>query len=161
MLISGKALLLVLVANSAPILIRQLSVLAKFSYPLDCGLRFVDGKRLLGDTKTWRGVLAAVLITMFCSVLIQTGWLTGVVVAVIAMLGDSLSSFVKRRLGMAPSAMAFGLDQIPESLLPLIYLHYLWQLDWFKVGGLVLAFLLLEIVLSRILFRLHIRNRPY
>jgi len=158
---SVKALLLILVANSTPILIRHFPAIEKFSYPLDCRLRFVDGGRLLGDTKTWRGVLAAVLATMFCSVLIQTGWLTGVLVAGIAMLGDSLSSFIKRRLGMAPSAKAFGLDQVPESLLPLIYLHFLWQLGWFEIGGLVLIFLILDIVLSRILFRLHIRNRPY
>lgn len=161
MLMSAKALLLILVANSAPILIRHFSMVEKFSYPLDCGLRFVDGRRVLGDSKTWRGIIAAIIATLLCSVLIQTGWVTGVVVAVAAMLGDSLSSFVKRRLGIAPSAMAIGLDQIPESLLPLCCLHYFWQLAWFDIGVLVVLFLILELVVSRILFRLRIRNRPY
>ena len=31
-----------------------------------------------------------------------------------AMLGDLLSSFWKRRVGLAPSWQAIGLDQIPE-----------------------------------------------
>lgn len=161
MLISVKAILLVLVANSAPILIRQLPFLDKFTYPLDFGVRFVDGRPLLGQTKTWRGVIAAVLATTLCSVVIQTGWVAGFVVACLAMLGDSLSSFIKRRLAMAPSAMAIGLDQIPESLLPLICLHYLWQLGWQEVGILMLLFVVLELVLSRLLFYLHIRKRPY
>ena len=34
-----------------------------------------------------------------------------------AMLGDALSSFIKRRMGAAPSSRATGLDQIPEALL--------------------------------------------
>lgn len=152
---------LILIANSAPILIRRFTFLAKFSYPLDCGISFTDHRRLLGPSKTWRGVVAAVLATMFCSALIQTGWFAGIMVAGLAMLGDSLSSFIKRRLAMAPSTMAIGLDQIPESLLPSIWLHYYWQLTWYEVGVLVVLFMVLELVSSRILFRLHIRKRPY
>lgn len=161
MLMSGLALLLIGVANSAPILIRQLTLFDKFSYPLDCRARFIDGRRLLGDAKTWRGLIAALILTSICSLLAQTGWLTGFIVGLLAMLGDSLSSFSKRRLGMAPSAMAIGIDQVPESLLPLIYMHYQWQLGWMKVVLLLVIFLMLELSLSRVLYRLHIRKHPY
>lgn len=161
MLVSGKALLCILVANSAPILIRQVPFLKKFSYPLDSKLKFFDGRRLLGSAKTWRGVVAAILATILCSLALQSGWVSGLIVGLLAMLGDALSSFIKRRLAMAPSDMAIGIDQIPESLFPLIYLHYHWQLDWQYVWVLVLIFIVLELVLSRILYRLHIRNRPY
>ena len=157
----GKALFLVLVANSAPILIRQIPFLGKFTYPLDCNVRFFDGRRLLGTSKTWRGLIAAILATLLCSFALQTGWFTGLAVGSLAMLGDSLSSFIKRRLAMPPSHMALGLDQIPESLLPIIYLHYLWQFDWQYIWVLVLIFTILELMLSRILFLLHIRKRPY
>lgn len=160
-LMSGLAFLFILVANSAPILIRSLPLFEKFTQPLDCHLRFMDGRRLLGDTKTWRGMLAAIILTSVVSALLQTGWLTGAVVGLLAMLGDSLSSFSKRRFGMAPSAMAIGIDQIPESLLPLIYLHYSWQLGWLRVCLLVLVFIILELALSRLLYRMHIRKRPY
>jgi hypothetical protein len=52
MLVPTKALLLTLFASSAPILIRQLPLFEKFTYPLDFKLRFVDGHRLVGPTKT-------------------------------------------------------------------------------------------------------------
>ena len=38
----------------------------------------------------------------------------GLLVAATAMAGDLLSSFLKRRLALAPSSQAIGLDQIPE-----------------------------------------------
>lgn len=101
------------------------------------------------------------LVTMLCSLAIQYGWVTGLIVGLLAMVGDSLSSFIKRRLSMPPSTMAIGLDQIPESLFPLIYLHYQWQLECLSVAFLVFLFMILELVLSQILFRLHIRKRPY
>ncbi|MEJ2361831.1 MAG: CDP-archaeol synthase [Gammaproteobacteria bacterium] len=161
MLHTGFALLLVLIANSAPILIRQLPYFRKSSYPLDFYLQFHDGSRWLGDNKTWRGLFAAIVLTAICSALIQTGWRTGVVVALLAMLGDSLSSFIKRRLGLPPSAMALGLDQIPESLLPLVYLQFCWQIGWWQVGLLVVCFFVLELSISRVLYYLHIRKHPY
>lgn len=156
-----EALLLVMVANSVPILVRLLPLTAKFSYPLDFRYRFFDGRRILGDSKTWRGVAASLFATTLCSALLQTGWVTGMAVALTAMLGDSFSSFVKRRLGMAPSTRAIGLDQVPESLLPFIVLHYRWQLTWTEVGFLTLLFVILDFLLSRIFFRLHVRKRPY
>ena len=35
------------------------------------------------------------------------------------MAGDLLSSFTKRRMRLASSSMAPGIDQVPESVLPL------------------------------------------
>lgn len=161
MLMSGLALFLVLVANSAPILIRQLAVFRRYTQPLDFHINFFDHRPLLGKSKTWRGLFASVLLTTVCSGLLQTGWMTGAIVALLAMLGDSLSSFMKRRLGLPASTMAVGIDQIPESLFPLIYLHLRWQLNWSQMGLIVAVFVILELVFSRILFRLHIRKHPY
>lgn len=161
MQVLGEALVLVLVANSAPILIRQIPLIDKLSYPLDCYVKFLDGQRVLGSSKTWRGVFAAMLATMLCSAGLNSGWVIGLVVGFLAMLGDSLSSFIKRRLGMPPSHMALGIDQIPESLLPFIYLNYIWHFGGLYIWVLVSLFMILELLLSRILFRLHIRKRPY
>lgn len=155
------ALLLILVANSAPILIRHVPLFNSFTWPIDARIKFVDGRRLLGDSKTWRGVVTAVIATAICSAIFHKGLLTGFVVGLLAMCGDALSSFTKRRLGLRTSAMALGLDQTPESFLPLFYLHYHWQLAWQRIWLLVLFFIILELLLSRVLFRLHIRKRPY
>lgn len=85
----------------------------------------------------------------------------GLGVAAFAMLGDLLSSFLKRRFGVPSSGMALGLDQVPESLFPLLWLKGLWHMGYGDVLGLVAAFLVLELAVSRVLYWLHIRSQPY
>jgi CDP-2,3-bis-(O-geranylgeranyl)-sn-glycerol synthase len=82
-------------------------------------------------------------------------------VAITAMIGDLLSSFIKRRMGIAPSDRAIGLDQIPESLLPLLACAFFLPLTFFDVAVATLIFFVGELALSRVLFKLHIRDRPY
>lgn len=77
------------------------------------------------------------------------------------MLGDALSSFVKRRLGIESSGRATGIDQIPEALLPLIVVRGALELSLPEVAAITLAFFVLEIPLARLFFRLGLRDRPY
>jgi CDP-2,3-bis-(O-geranylgeranyl)-sn-glycerol synthase len=65
-------------------------------------------------------VVLSVALTTIAAPLIGLGWEVGLVVAAGAMIGDLLSSFVKRRLGMSSSSKFTGLDQIPEALIPLV-----------------------------------------
>jgi len=153
-------LLLIVAANGAPVLAAR--ILGKrFAWRLDAGIRFFDERPLLGPSKTLRGVFAAILATALVSVAIGVPLRIGVLVAVWAMIGDLLSSFVKRRLGMAPSSMALGLDQGLESLLPLLAVRPYFGLSFPQILATVLVFLVLELALSYILFKLHIRKRPY
>jgi CDP-2,3-bis-(O-geranylgeranyl)-sn-glycerol synthase len=57
--------------------------------------------------------------------------------------------------------MALGLDQIPESLLPLLVVQRQFDLEWMDIVQLTLAFMVLELVLSRIFYILQIRKQPY
>jgi CDP-2,3-bis-(O-geranylgeranyl)-sn-glycerol synthase len=82
-------------------------------------------------------------------------------VGLTAMLGDLLSSFIKRRLGMASSSMALGLDQIPESLLPLLAVAETFELSGSTIAWTVAGFVVLELTLSPIFYWLGIRNQPY
>lgn len=77
------------------------------------------------------------------------------------MLGDLFSSFVKRGLHLPLHAQAFGIDQIPEALLPLLIVKEQFNLTSKDIAVLVIAFTVLELVLSRIIFRLNIRDRPF
>jgi len=108
---------LIIVANGAPILFERI-LGRRLSGPIDSGIVLSDGHRLLGNSKTWRGVAAAIIVTPLAANLIGLSWRLGAVVGVCAMAGDCLSSFVKRRLGFRASGIALGLDQIPESLFP-------------------------------------------
>ena len=77
------------------------------------------------------------------------------------MAGDLLTSFIKRRLAIPPSGMAPGLDQIPESLLPLLGVRGMLDLTWVQIFILVVTFIVLDYVLSYLLYLLRIRKRPY
>lgn len=153
-------LLLLVVANGAPVLAARIFG-ERFGWPLDGGARFFDRRPLLGPSKTLRGVIAAVLATALLSVAIGLPLRVGVLVAVWAMIGDLFSSFIKRRLGIPPSSMALGLDQGLESLLPLLAVRSHFGLSFTQIAASVLAFLVVELALSYILFKLHIRKRPY
>jgi CDP-diglyceride synthetase len=153
-------LLLIIAANGAPILADDL-LGRRWAWPIDGGLVFNDGRRVLGSSATVRGLVIAVLVAGVLSLLLGHSFWTGAAIGLWAMLGDLLSSFVKRRLGLVPGEMAFGLDQIPESLLPLLVVAGDYRLGWDDILILVLAFTLFDLIVSRVLYRLHLRKRPY
>lgn len=155
-----QLLLLLLTANGAPILARQL-LTTLGGCPIDAGLTAWDGRPLLGPSKTVRGLIAATVASAVVALLFGLPLQLGILIGVGAMLGDALSSFTKRRLGIAPSGRAPGLDQIPESLIPLLLVADPLQLSAVDITIVVCGFILLEILLSRILYRLKIRKRPY
>jgi CDP-2,3-bis-(O-geranylgeranyl)-sn-glycerol synthase len=64
-------------------------------------------------------------------------------------------------MNLAPSTMALGLDQVPESLLPTLAYQSILPLTILDMGTVVVIFLILELALSRLLFKLHIRDRPF
>lgn len=155
-----QLLLLILIANGVPVV--ATAICGNWGdRPLDDGRLLADGQRLLGDTKTWRGLLLAPLATGVGAALLGLSALLGMAIGGAAMLGDMLSSFIKRRLGLAPSSMALGLDQIPESLLPLLVVAGEFALTWPAIGLVVASFVALELALSPVFYWLGIRSRPY
>ena len=57
-----EVLILLLVANGAPIIIKR--VLGQtWNWPIDSGLRLGDGEPLFGKSKTYRGILGSILVT--------------------------------------------------------------------------------------------------
>lgn len=157
----GFRLLLILgVANSTPILATRL-LGQRWSAPLDGGYEFFDGRPLLGPSKTWRGVLAALVCTPVAAAALGIAPFTGAVIGAVAMLGDAMSSFVKRRIRIASSDRATGIDQIPEALLPLLAVYTSLELTPIQVVSITMAFFLLEMPAAWLSFRMGLRNRPY
>jgi len=153
-------LILVVVANGSPVIARLLFS-STFSLPVDLGFCFIDGRRILGDSKTWRGILASIVATSVFALFIGYSLVLGAMVAAAAMTGDIFSSFIKRRMGMQSSAMAPFLDQVPESLFPALLLKNTFGLDYGSVLVLVCLFVIIELSLSSLLFKWGIRRRPY
>lgn len=153
-------LVLIITANGAPILFRYLSG-NRIAYPIDFRVIFFDQKRLLGNAKTWRGLMGSFLLTCPMTLLLGYDLETGFLIATGAMSGDLLSSFIKRRLNMRPSSMAPLLDQVPESLIPALLVMHTFYLTAHTVIYLVTIFFVLEYILSQLLFELGIRKKPY
>lgn len=155
-----QLLVLLAIANTAPIAGKRLFV-NRFARPIDGGLRFFDGRPLFGPSKTIRGLVSAVLVTAASAPLVGVAWQTGVLIASLAMAGDLLSSFLKRRLKLPSSSKATGLDQVPESLLPTLACWNILSLSVLDMAVTVVVFFVGEIVLARLSYRLHFRDRPY
>ncbi len=155
-------LLLLIVANGAPILVAW-RLGPRWAWPLDAGLVLRDGRRLLGESATLRGLVAAVVATALLSGVLGLGLGLGALIGFLAMAGDALSSLIKRRLGLEPGAKATGLDQIPEALLPLLVVAgpLGLQLPWLDLALLVVAFMIFDMVVSGPLYRLRLRRQPH
>jgi len=108
-----------------------------------------------------RGILLSVLATAIGAYLSGLGCKTGAMVGSTAMAGDLFSSFLKRRMKLPPSSRAIGLDQVPESLFPLLACRRPFSLTAFDTVVTVVAFFIGEILISRILYKFRLRDRPY
>jgi hypothetical protein len=147
-----------LVAAAVSGLVLRLDLFPGLRRPIDGG-RSVAGRRIFGDSKTWRGVFVAVA-ACIAAVWLQKGlsagnehlWLVnydaidpvpfGAAMGGGAMVGELPNSFTKRRLGIAPGGTTSGWKGA---------LFYVWdQVDlltgawpvlspWLRPSALVLA----------------------
>jgi CDP-2,3-bis-(O-geranylgeranyl)-sn-glycerol synthase len=155
-----KLLVLLALANGTPVLAKKV-LGGRFAHPLDGNVVFLDGRPLFGRSKTIRGVALAVLAATLGAPLIGLEWQIGVVVGCLAMAGDLVSSFVKRRLDLPPSSRASGLDQVPEALFPLLGCRDLLSLTIADIAAGVALFFIGDVVASRLLYAVRLRDRPY
>jgi CDP-2,3-bis-(O-geranylgeranyl)-sn-glycerol synthase len=114
-------------ANMSPVLVQRWFVaLAK---PIDAGLTW-RGRRVLGDHKTWRGLLAGVVVAPAVlagqRLVYEAGYLQGLALVDYTRVGlelgllmglgtgvgDAIKSFFKRQIGIAPGASWIGFDQL-------------------------------------------------
>lgn len=154
------SLILLIIANGMPILSRDIFG-THGSWPVDFGCTFFDKKPLFGYSKTWRGLIMSVCASSFIAPLFDLNYLNGALFGCLAMSGDLSASFTKRRLDYIESSRFRALDILPESLLPLIILREALALGFIEIILTVTLFFVFEVLLSPLLFRLHIRQRPY
>jgi hypothetical protein len=155
-----QALALVLLANGAPVLATRL--FGSFGgAPVDGGGVLADGRPLFGRSKTWRGLALGVTAPTVGAPLLGVDCHVGALLGALAMAGDLASSFLKRRLGVPASGAAPGIDQVPESLLPMLGATSALGLSLTEAVIGSALFWAGEVVLSPILHRLGIRDRPH
>lgn len=149
-------------ANSAPVFASLLPGLRHLNFPLDFG-KTHRGKRIFGDHKTIRGVVAGIIMATIIIGLQKYAfshtewarsisyfdystavvWWLGPLLGLGALLGDAIESYFKRRAHLQPGQPWFPFDQIDYILggllfsLPIVRL-YVWNylvilVVWFGV----------------------------
>jgi len=166
-------------ANAAPVFANKFLGYNRWKTPLDFGLSW-RGKRLFGENKTFRGLVAGIVLATLAVGLqkylfghsgwIQeislidysqpAVWLLGPLFGAGALLGDAVESFFKRQAGIPSGQSWFPFDQIDYIIgglllsLPLVRLqalYYLWILVvWFSM----------HLIVSYIGYLLHLKDRP-
>jgi CDP-2,3-bis-(O-geranylgeranyl)-sn-glycerol synthase len=115
------------VANMSPVLVQtRFEGLAR---PMDRGATF-RGKRVLGDHKTWRGLLSGIVTGVLAfelqKVAFEAGYLRtlsavdystvglqlGILLGLGTGIGDAVKSFFKRQVNIAPGRSWLGFDQL-------------------------------------------------
>jgi len=131
--------------------------------PLDFGRTFRDGRRILGDGKTFRGTIMGTLCGMAGGLVLnyvassKPAWGIpsfgegGELILVLfglsfgSMMGDILASFFKRRVGLARGAPLFLIDQL-DFVFGCWVLTFLLAPGWFEQNFTILIMIIVLIV---------------
>lgn len=145
-------LLLIIIANASPVL-AQMLLGEKLNSPVDWNAKLSDNNPLFGSSKTWRGICAALLMTVMAAVVLSYSFKTGLLIASYAVFGDLLSSFIKRRFALPPSSRALLLDQVPESFFPAFMMRNVFNVDTPSLTLLVFFFIVIDTMTTYFLVR--------
>lgn len=113
----------------------------RFASPVDGGLLWFDNRPIFGPNKTIRGIIVSTLGATAVSPLLGPVWWYAAIAALLAMAGDLLSSFIKRRFNLASGKTVAVLDQIFESLFPALFLSLGMSLTVAQVFFILLCFI--------------------
>ncbi|MFX1511696.1 MAG: CDP-2,3-bis-(O-geranylgeranyl)-sn-glycerol synthase [Promethearchaeota archaeon] len=143
----------------------------RFNAPIDMNRYFSDGNRLLGDGKTIRGGLGG-LVMGFLSGIIQNelkifnmhfSLLLSFLLAFGAILGDSIGSFIKRRLNRTRGESVLGLDQLGFLVTALVLANVFLPDQVLSQYWIILipTTLIIHRGMNIFAYFLHIKNVPY
>ena len=157
-----------MVANGTPVVVMK----NRKGRPLDRGVVWLDGRRLLGDGKTLEGTATYILGGIIASIIIacilggprEKIVLTGFVASLGGAIGDIVESFVKRRLGLKrgePLILADQLDfYLGATLFVLLCGKCIKPLPESFVLGLILV-PLLHVATNRLAYYVRIKSVPW
>lgn len=168
------------IANATPIFMAKVPILRNYNAPIDFRLTY-HGKRILGEHKTWRGLisgmLAATLVLWIQQIAVRhTGWagtftsdvnyavlptfILGPLFGFGALAGDAIESFFKRQRGTPPGEGWFPFDQTDYIIGGAIATAPFVHLRLMLYVILLLIWLLAHIVASYIGYLLNLKERP-
>jgi CDP-2,3-bis-(O-geranylgeranyl)-sn-glycerol synthase len=165
-------------ANATPIVVAKWPILRDWRTPLDFG-RTYRGRRILGNSKTWRGLVCAAAVGLLVFALQQRlaahlgGFsvylrsvkyaslpLTlGLLLGIGALLGDAAESFFKRQRGIAPGHSWFPFDQLDYIVGACLLAAVVVVLPVKLYVCILVLWLLMHLLFTYIGYLLHLKER--
>ncbi|MEN3034987.1 MAG: CDP-2,3-bis-(O-geranylgeranyl)-sn-glycerol synthase [Candidatus Methanosuratincola sp.] len=141
------------IANSVP-------VLARGRHPMDFGKMMRDGRRVLGDGKTFEGFLAGLFMGTLAGALFGYP-LHSFLLAFGALSGDILGAFIKRRIGIERGHPAPILDQLDFVAGALLFLYPVYQVALDQMLFIILVTPPIHLLTNYIAYRLGLKKYPW
>ena len=145
-------------ANATP-------VLAGGGTPMDFGRNFVDGKRVFGTNKTFRGfffgLAVGIAVGLMEYVVFGYPLLFALLTPLGALLGDLTAAFVKRRLGIAPGGLFPVVDQVDFVVGALVFALLLGMVDWALAITVLLITPPIHLLTNVCAYKLGLKKNPW
>ncbi|MGC8610738.1 MAG: CDP-2,3-bis-(O-geranylgeranyl)-sn-glycerol synthase [Thermoplasmata archaeon] len=163
------------------------AVIFKGKLPMDFNKNFIDGRRILGKGKTWKGFIGGTLSGTFFGIVEETistfvnspyipefsnSFLYAIIIVFFlsfsSMLGDSCGSFIKRRMNFPSGSEALFLDQYPFIICSLIFfyifnstlfLKYIWNI--YSIIFLIIITIVLHRLVNIIGYKMGKKDVPW
>jgi CDP-2,3-bis-(O-geranylgeranyl)-sn-glycerol synthase len=148
-------------ANATP-------VLAGGGKRIDFGRNFVDGKRIFGNNKTFRGFffgwgmgigvgLAEGLVFGFQNYPI----LFALLIPLGALLGDLAGAFIKRRMGIAPGGLLPIIDQVDFVVGAVVFSIPLYLIGWEVAVSVLLITPPIHLFTNFLAYKMKLKKNPW
>lgn len=161
------------IANIAPVFANRIPVLNQWSTPMDFGQTY-KGQRVLGDHKTWRGLVFGTLMGSITNLLVKltvygisaeldamfTAAFIGGLLGFGALVGDAVKSFFKRQHGVKPGNSWFPFDQIDYIIGGLVIIYPFIQLSPLAMLVILVLYFGLHLLGSYIGFLVGLKDKP-
>ena len=145
-------------ANATP-------VLAGGGTKMDFGKNFIDGKRIFGINKTFKGFFFGLAIGIFVGLLevmfFHFPLLFSILTPTGALLGDLVGAFLKRRLGIIPGGMLPIVDQVDFVVGALVFSLPLAIVSWELALTVLLITPPIHLFTNFIAFELKLKKHPW
>jgi CDP-2,3-bis-(O-geranylgeranyl)-sn-glycerol synthase len=145
-------------ANGAP-------VLAGGGLPLDFGKNFVDGRRVFGKNKTFRGfffgLAIGILVGLMEFFLLSYPLLFVVLSPLGALLGDLAGAFLKRRLNIPPGGLLPVVDQVDFVVGALVFTLPLQIISWEVAVAMLIITPPIHLLTNLAAYKLKLKSNPW
>lgn len=157
------------ISNMSPVLANKIPYLNQWKTPLDFGYTY-KGKRLLGDNKTLRGLVAGTVMGGITAMIVSklnantvvtvTPFIAGCLLGFGALAGDAIESFFKRRVGIKPGDSWFPFDQTDYIAGGLLALYPFVQLPLWVIMTVFVVYFGLHLLVAYIGYKLGLKDKP-